>query len=100
MRFLILTQYFPPEVGAPQTRLRAFARELTQMGHSIEVVTSIPNYPLGRIFPSYRGEFYRRETRDGAVVHRAWAYASMDHGLRRIFNYLSFTLLCMIGLVR
>ena len=100
MRFLILTQYFPPEVGAPQTRLRAFTSELRQRGHSVEVVTSMPNYPLGRIFPSYGGAFYRREVHEGVVIHRVWAYASMGHGLRRIMNYLSFTLLSLLGLLQ
>ena len=37
MRFLILTQYYPPEVGAPQVRLAATARELVRCGHEVEV---------------------------------------------------------------
>src|SRR5271154_4963225 len=33
MKFLILTQYFPPEIGGAQTRLRSTASELHRMGH-------------------------------------------------------------------
>ncbi|MGE5482441.1 MAG: glycosyltransferase family 4 protein [Bacteroidota bacterium] len=100
MRFLILTQYFPPEIGAPQVRLGALTRELVRLGHEVEVVTALPNHPTGRILPEYRRRFYWRETRDGAIVHRVWLYASVGAGLKRIVNYLSFTATCFWGLLR
>jgi colanic acid biosynthesis glycosyl transferase WcaI len=100
MRFLILTQYFPPEIGAPQTRLFFIARELIARGHQVEVVTALPNYPLGRIFPGYRRRLYQFERRDGVPVHRVWLYASLGSGIKRMFNYLSFTSSCLLGLLR
>ena len=100
MRFLILTQYFPPEVGAMQVRLAAMARELVRLGHRVEVVTALPNYPTGRIFADYRGRWYASEERDGVVVHRVWAYASMGAGLKRLLNYGSFALSSLVGLWR
>ncbi len=100
MRFLILTQYFPPEIGAPQVRLAAFARELIRLGHEVEVVTAVPNHPTGRIFPEYRGMWYRQETWEEVPVHRVWVYASVGAGLKRILNYASFTLTCLFGLLR
>ncbi|MGH6913216.1 MAG: glycosyltransferase family 4 protein, partial [Geminicoccales bacterium] len=45
MRLLILSQYFPPETGAAQVRLLAFAREFRRLGHEVQVVTGMPNYP-------------------------------------------------------
>jgi len=36
VRVLILTQYFPPEVGDSQIRLSAFSRELKRLGHEAE----------------------------------------------------------------
>src|SRR5438477_9025595 len=65
MKFLILTQYFPPEIGGPQTRLAAMSRELVRLGHEVEIVTALPNYPRGQIFPEYRGSFYRLESLGG-----------------------------------
>ena len=100
MRLLILTQYFPPEVGAPQTRLFAMTTELKRLGHEVEVVTAMPNYPKGRIFPRYRGAFYRREEQNGIVVHRVWLHAAMGGGLRRILNYLSFSVTSLYGLMK
>src|SRR5437773_2830145 len=100
MRFLILTQYFPPENGAPQVRLAAFARELRKLGHEVEVATAMPNYPTGRIFNQYTGTLYRREEWEGVPVHRAWLYASMGVGLKRMINYGSFAATCLVALAR
>jgi putative colanic acid biosynthesis glycosyltransferase WcaI len=99
-KFVFLTQYFPPETGAPQVRLASLARELSRMGHSVEIVTAFPNYPSGAVFPGYRGRFYQRDDWEGLIVHRTWVYACMGGGMRRILNYLSFTLTCMFGLLR
>ena len=100
MRLLILTQYFPPEIGAPQTRLRAIATELIRIGHEVEVVTAMPNYPRGYIFPEYRGRLYCRTLEDGVVVHRVWIHAAMGGGLNRLLSYGSFVLMSVWGLLR
>ena len=99
MKFLFLTQYFPPEVGAPQVRLASLVRELVRIGHRVEVVTAFPNYPTGAVFPEFRGRFYRRDSWEGVTVHRTWIYPCMGGGLKRILNYLSFTLTCAWGLL-
>ena len=49
MRVIFLTQYFPPETGAPQNRLRATASALMQRGAKVTVLTAMPNYPEMRI---------------------------------------------------
>lgn len=100
VRILILTQYFPPEIGGPQTRLAAMAAELQRLGHDVEVVTGLPNYPRGKIFPGYRNAFYRREVRDGVTVHRVWLYPAMGGGVKRMLNYTSFAATSIYGLMR
>ena len=65
MRILLLTHYFPPEVGAPQTRLRETVALLQALGHEVRVVTGPPHYPDGRVRPGYRASHIRRERRDG-----------------------------------
>jgi colanic acid biosynthesis glycosyl transferase WcaI len=98
MRFLILTQYFPPETGAPQIRLAAMIRELLRLGHSVEVVTALPNYPHGKIFSDYRGRFYQFQDWEQVPVHRVWMYAATGAGIRRLFNYFSFMITAFWGL--
>jgi len=100
MRFLILTQYFPPEIGAPQVRLASIARELARLGHEVEIVTALPNHPTGRVAPAYRRKLYVRDTWEGMSVHRLWLYASTGAGLKRMWNYASFTFAAFFGLWR
>jgi colanic acid biosynthesis glycosyl transferase WcaI len=100
MKFLILTMYFPPEIGGAQTRLKSVAAELSRAGHEVEVVTALPNYPRGRIFHGYRGTFYRRELLDDIVVHRVWLYPAIGSGIKRMLNYVSFTVTSLFGMLR
>lgn len=100
MRLLILTQYFPPEIGAAQTRLAAVANELKRQKHTVEVVTAVPNYPTGRIFPKYRGRLVVSEEWEGFVVHRTWMYASRGAGIKRILSYASFLASSFLGLYK
>src|SRR4051812_45569331 len=90
MKFLILTQFFPHENGAAQTRLAATALALKESGHEVEIVTALPNYPLGQIFEGYKARFYMRETWQGLTVHRFWIFAGQGKALLRLLNYLSF----------
>jgi colanic acid biosynthesis glycosyl transferase WcaI len=91
-RWLILTQYYAPELGAPQLRLRALARELRRQGIEIEVLTGLPNYPAGATFPGYRGRWRMRETIDGIPIRRTWLYGATGRSAWvRLANYFSFT---------
>ena len=99
MKFLLLTQYFPPEIGGAQTRLRSMAVELKRLGHDVEVVTALPNYPRGQFYPGYERRVYLREEFEGITVRRVWLYPAMGGGLRRMLNYGSFTIMSLFGLL-
>lgn len=91
MRIILLTQYFPPEVGAPQNRLFAMAKGLREKGAEVTVLTAMPNYPDMRIHADYRGKWSARETMDGLDVRRVWLFVSKGRGLvARLLNYFSF----------
>ena len=100
MKFLILSQFFAPEIGASQVRLAYFCRELAAAGHEVEVVTGMPHHPAGRIFPEYESHFYLREKWEGLTIHRVWLYAAGGSNLKRLLNYASFAVLCLFGLAR
>jgi len=89
MRFGILTQYYPPEIGAPQARLSELAASLARRGHQVTVLTAMPNYPAGRIHDGYAG-LWRREKKAGANVVRTAIYPSRALGVRRLASYGSF----------
>jgi glycosyltransferase involved in cell wall biosynthesis len=89
MRLGILTQYYPPEMGAPQVRLSNLASRFVERGHEVFVLTAMPNYPRGRIYPGYGGLF-RREKSDGVSIIRSGIYPATGLGKARLLNYFSF----------
>lgn len=91
MRIWILTQYYPPEVGAAAIRLSRLAQLFAADGHEVVVLTSVPNYPSGIILPPYRGRLTCTE-KDGAVtIRRVWVYAIPSRRNRaRLLNQISF----------
>ncbi len=93
MRILYLSQYFPPEVGATQTRAYEMAQGLIRAGHSVTMLTEVPNHPEGVIRPEYRGRFWVREELDGIDVLRVWVWTSPVKTLRtRLAFYVTFML--------
>jgi len=90
MHIWIVTQYFPPEIGAAAVRLGRLARLLTADGHRVTVLTGMPNYPSGVIAAAYRGKLLARENWHGVDVRRVWVYASPSRRARaRLANQLS-----------
>ncbi len=91
MKIIILTQYYPPETGAPQNRLSDLARRLQGSGHTVTVLTAKPNYPQGRIHDEFRGGLWRRRAADGVQVIHTWLYPSRSKRMvARLLNYFSF----------
>jgi glycosyltransferase involved in cell wall biosynthesis len=91
MRILYFTQYFPPEVGATQTRAFEMSRYLASQGHHVTVVTEVPNHPSGIIPPSYRGRLSERRTEHGVDVFRLWVWTSPEKTFAtRMRFYLSY----------
>jgi colanic acid biosynthesis glycosyl transferase WcaI len=90
MRVLLLMQWFDPE---PTFKGLAFAKQLVQNGHEVEVLTAFPNYPEGKLYPGYRLRIWQREVVDGISVIRVPLYPSHDgSSVRRALNYVSFAL--------
>jgi len=99
-RLLILSQYYAPESGAPQVRLRAMAKELTKLGFNVRVITGMPNYPTGKIHEGYKKKLTMKDEIDGVPIRRVWLYpASGRNAARRVANYLTFTVASAAALV-
>lgn len=91
MKLLILTQYYPPEIGAPQNRLHELAVRLNASGMTVEILTAQPNYPKMEIFESHKNGKIKEEFIDGVKVYRSGIYVSKSSGiLSRLLNYFSF----------
>jgi glycosyltransferase involved in cell wall biosynthesis len=93
MRILIVSQYFWPETF----RVNDLARGLTSRGHEVSVLTGIPNYPGGSIFPGYGLFGPLRQAVEGAAVVRVPLVPRGPAGrLRLALNYASFALLATL----
>jgi glycosyltransferase involved in cell wall biosynthesis len=87
----VLTQYYPPEMGAAPVRLSELVARLRERGHEVVVLTAMPNYPGGKVFDGYGGLF-RRERVDGVEVLRSWVWPSLrPQFVPRTISYFSFT---------
>ncbi len=93
MTILYLSQYFPPEVGATQTRALEMATNLVRQGHQVTVLTEFPNHPKGIIPPRYRGRCFEHECLNGIHVIRTWVFTRPHKNFyTRMGLYLSFML--------
>ena len=96
MRILFLSHYFPPEVNTPAARTFEHCKEWAKKGHTVEVVTCVPNHPMGEVYPGYRNKLWQREERDGVRVLRVWTYVTPNEGfLKRTLSYVAFMILCV-----
>ena len=92
MKILFVSNYFPPEVNAPATRLIEHARQWIKEGHQVEVLTSVPNFPEGRVYDGYKNQF-SFDDREGVRVARVPMYVTKNEGtIKRTFSYISFML--------
>jgi glycosyltransferase involved in cell wall biosynthesis len=94
MKIAIITLTFPPE---PAQHILDLALGLVAKGHSVKVITSLPSYPLGRIYPSYRWRLISIEDVQGVKVVRlpvvpTHARAFVKRAVYYLTNALSTTL--------
>jgi colanic acid biosynthesis glycosyl transferase WcaI len=94
MKILYVSQYFPPEMGAPAGRAAELSRLWVEDGHEVTVLTGFPNHPTGIVPPEYRRKFRRLVTREdveGVHVVRTWLLPFPNRkAYERMLNYSSF----------
>jgi colanic acid biosynthesis glycosyl transferase WcaI len=96
VKVLYVSQYFPPEMGAPAARASELSAHWTRKGHEVTVLTGFPNHPTGIVPANYRARMRRlisRETLEGTNVVRTWLLAYPNRkAYERMLNYSSFAL--------
>jgi colanic acid biosynthesis glycosyl transferase WcaI len=94
LKILYISQYFPPEMGAPAARVSELSQYWAGVGHEVTVLTGFPNHPDGVIRPEYRRQFRRmvHHERVGPVrIVRSWLLPFPNRKpYERILNYGSF----------
>ncbi|WP_420428678.1 glycosyltransferase family 4 protein [Kordiimonas sp.] len=102
MRILFITDNFPPEVNAPASRTFEHCKEWVRLGADVTVITCVPNFPQGKVFPGYRNKLIQKEEMDGIHVVRVWSFIAANAGFtKRILDYVSFAMMAFwAGLFR
>jgi colanic acid biosynthesis glycosyl transferase WcaI len=94
VKILYVSQYFPPEMGAPAARAAELSRHWAQIGHQVTILTGFPNHPTGVVPDEWRSRLHRMrytETVDGVQVVRTWLWPLPNRKAHeRIRNYASF----------
>ena len=89
---LIITSYFPPEIGAASNRIYHLAKGLQKHNFKISVITPLPNYPTGKVFKAYKGRFKHTSKENNITIHHLWIYASNSKNkLLRLIAMLSYS---------
>tara|TARA_B100000809_G_scaffold248955_1_gene279613 strand:- start:174 stop:1337 length:1164 start_codon:yes stop_codon:yes gene_type:complete len=89
---LIITSYFPPEIGAASNRIFQLAYGLQQHDFNVTILSPLPNYPTGKIFEGYNGKFRHVSEENNITINRLWIYASNSKNkLLRLMAMLSYS---------
>ncbi len=86
MKILIVSQYYWPE----QFQINEIAPALVELGHSVTVLTGLPNYPKGEIYEGYKDAHKIREVINGVEVIRVKEHPRKKGVLHLLWNYWSF----------
>lgn len=94
LKILYISQYFPPEMGAPAARVSELSQLWARAGHDVTVLTGFPNHPDGVLRPEYRRHFRRlvyRERLQSVNVVRSWLLPFANRKVyERVLNHGSF----------
>jgi hypothetical protein len=94
VKILYVSQYFPPEMGAPGARVAELSRHWVRAGYQVTVLTGFPNHPTGVVPPEYRAKLRRlvmRERAEGVSIVRSWLLPFPNRkAYERMLNYGSF----------
>ena len=86
MNILVVCQHFYPETF----RINDICTELVKRGHSVSVLTGIPNYPSGVVFKGYEDCYNKPWDYNGVTVYNTDITPRGNSKKQLILNYFSF----------
>ena len=92
MKILFVCQSYYPE----QFKITDIAETLVEEGHEVTVLTGLPNYPQGKIYPGYTNRQNRNQIINGVHIKRAFLIARGSSKIQLFFNYISFAIAASI----
>ena len=86
MNILVVCQYYYPE----QFRINDICEGLVKEGHSVTVLTGLPNYPTGIIPNEYKKGKNRKQSINGVDIIRTFEVGRGNSKLKLMLNYVSY----------
>ena len=92
MHVLIITQYFPPEVGAAASRWGDYTNILVKQGHKVTVLCEVPNYPKGSYYKGYENTWVKKEIVNSnlIIIRSAAGINDRKSTISKFIHYLTF----------
>ena len=91
IKILLITEYFPPEIGAGSNRAYEHAFIWRNKGAEVTILTGFPDYPDGIVPEEYKGYHFLKEVINGLNIVRTYTYSAPNEGFfKRSISYLSF----------
>ncbi|HKJ44633.1 MAG TPA: glycosyltransferase family 4 protein [Balneolales bacterium] len=101
MKLLLISQYFPPEIGAGATRSETIVRYLSELDWEIEVISELPNYPTGSISKGYKKRFHTLDRYHNAFIHRVWVWANArSNNVEKLCLFITFLFTSLLYVVQ
>jgi len=88
VRLLVISQYFWPE----NFRINDLVSELSARGHNLVVLSGLPNYPDGNVFPEFKRDRRPFSKFGGVEVVRVPILPRGRGSFRLFLNYVSFAI--------
>lgn len=74
MRILIYSyNYYPEPIGIAPL-MTELAEGLAKRGHTVRVITAMPNYPERQIYQGYQGKWYLNEYKNNVQIQRSYIW--------------------------
>lgn len=86
MKIVLVGQYYWPD----NFLINEIAEELVNRGHTVTVLTGLPDYATNYIPEEYKHGKKRHEIRNGVEIYRVQIIARHTGFIYRVLNYLSF----------
>lgn len=86
MKILVVCQHYWPEPYP----LPDICEELVRRGHQVDLITDVPNYPMGITYSEYKNGARRREEHNGVRITRTFTIARRHNAVFRLLNYYSY----------
>ena len=85
-RILIISQYFWPE----EFSINNVALELSSRGYCVDILTGLPNYPSGKLFPEYKKNREKFNKINNVKIYRVPMWLRGSSRISLFLNYISF----------